>query len=65
ARQKAQQERFKLAIAYARAAMADPAVRAVYEKMAVKEGMGAFAAARSDYLRGKDLLSREHVVATA
>jgi hypothetical protein len=57
--QKAQRERFKLAIAYARAAMEDPAVRAVYETLAVKEGKGAFAAAQSDYFNGKDLLSRE------
>jgi hypothetical protein len=39
--------------------MADSAVRAVYEQMAVKEGKGAFAAAQSDYFNGKDLLSRE------
>jgi hypothetical protein len=56
--QKAQRERFKLAVAYARAALADPAVRAVYEQIAANEGKGAFAAAQSDYFNGKDLLSR-------
>jgi hypothetical protein len=57
--QKVQRERFKLANAYARAALADPAVRAVYEQRAMKEGKSAFAAAQSDYFKGKDLLSRE------
>ena len=57
--QKAQRERFKLAIAYARAAMADPAVRATYEEIAAKEGKGAFAAAQSDYFNNRYLLSGE------
>jgi hypothetical protein len=57
--QKAHRERFKLAIAYARAAMADPAVRTLYEERAAKEGKSAFAAAQSDYFNGKDLLSSE------
>jgi hypothetical protein len=57
--QKAHRERFKLAVAYARAALADPTVRAFYEKIAAKEGKGAFAVAQSDYFKGKDLLSRE------
>ena len=57
--QKAHRERFKQAVAYARAALADPAVRTHYEERAAKEGKGAFAAAQSDYFKGKDLLSRE------
>ncbi len=35
--QKAQRERFKQAVTYAKAAMAEPNVRAVYEKMAAKD----------------------------
>ena len=58
AAQKAQQERFTLASAYAKAAMADPDVSAVYQERAAKEGKGAFALARSDYFKGKDLLSK-------
>jgi hypothetical protein len=57
--QKAHPERFKLAVAYARAALADPASRAVYEEIAAKERVSAFTAAQTDYLNGKDLLSRE------
>lgn len=57
--QKAHRERFKLAIAYAKAAMKDPTLRAVYEGMAVKEGKGAFAVAQSDYFNGNALLSRQ------
>jgi hypothetical protein len=59
AAQKAQRARFKLAVAYAQAALADPSVRAVYQEMAAKEGMSAFIVAQTDYLNGKDLLSRE------
>ena len=47
--QKAQRERFKLANAYAKAALADPEVRPIYEKIAEAEGKGAFAAAKADY----------------
>lgn len=57
--QKAQRERFKLAVAYARAAMADPAVRVIYEELARKEGLSVFAAAQSDYFKGIDLLARK------
>jgi hypothetical protein len=59
AAQKVHQDRFKLAVAYARAALADPPVRAVYEQRAMKEGKSAFAIAQSDYFKGKDLLSRD------
>ena len=57
--QKAQRERFKLANAYAKAAMADPDVRALYEARATEEGKGAFALARTDYFNGKDLPSNK------
>jgi hypothetical protein len=56
--QKAHRERFKLSVAYARAALADPVVRAIYEDIALTEGMSAFTAAQSDYLRGNDRLSK-------
>jgi hypothetical protein len=51
--QKAQRERFKLANAYARAALADPVLRAVYEAIAAEEGLSVFAAACADYFKGK------------
>jgi hypothetical protein len=57
--QKAHRQRFKLANEYAKAALADPDVRALYEELAAKEGKGAFATARSDYFKGKDLLSKK------
>ena len=57
--QKAHRERFKLANAYAKAAMADPQVRAIYEEIAAQEGTAAYAAARADYFKGKDLLTRK------
>ena len=53
--QKAQRERFKLAGAYAKAALADPDLRAFYEERAEKEGQSAFALARTDYFDGKHL----------
>jgi len=48
--QKAQRECFKQANQYAKAAIADPAMRALYEEIGAKERKSAFAAARSDYL---------------
>jgi hypothetical protein len=56
--QKAQRERFRLAAAYARAALADPEVGASYRERAAKEGMSPFALARADYFAGYDLLSK-------
>jgi hypothetical protein len=50
-------QRFKAAIAYARAAMADPDVRAVYEKQAAEKNRRPFQMAVSDYFKGIDLLS--------
>ena len=56
---KAHRQRFKKAVAYARASMAEPKVRAVYEKMAVKKGKRPFDMAVSDYFKGNDLLSKK------
>jgi hypothetical protein len=57
--QKAQRGRFKLAMEYARAVMADPNLRAFYEEMAAQQGKRPFALARNDYLKGNDLLSKK------
>ena len=57
--QKAHRQRFKRAVAYARAAMAEPKVRAVYEKMAAKNNKRPFDMAVSDYFKGNDLLSNK------
>ena len=57
--QKAYRQRFKKAIAYAKAAMSDSKVRAVYEKMAAKENKLPFRMAVSDYLKGNDLLAKK------
>ena len=57
AAQQAHRQRFKLAVAYAKAAMAEPKVRAKYEKAAVKAGKRPFDLAVSDYFKGKDLLA--------
>lgn len=58
-KQKAQRERFGQANEYAKAAMADPDVRAIYEEIAAKEGKRPFAMARSDYFKGKNLLAKK------
>ena len=55
--QQEHRQRFKAAIAYAKAAMADPDVRAVYKKRAAAENRLAFRVAVSDYFKGVDLLS--------
>ncbi len=55
--QKAHRQRFKKAVAYAKAALAEPKVRAKYEKAAVKAGKRPFDLAVSDYFKGKDLLA--------
>ena len=57
--QKAHRQRFKKAVAYARAAMAEPKVRAVYEKMAAKNNKRPFDMAISDYFKRNDLLSKK------
>jgi len=57
--QQRQRKRFKLAAAYAKAAMADPKVRLIYEKKAAKAHKSPWNLARSDYFKGKDLLTKK------
>jgi hypothetical protein len=57
--QKAHRERFKLASEYAKAAMAKPEVRAVYEKRSAEEHKRPYALALSDYFKGKDSLTKK------
>ena len=57
--QKANRQRFKEAVAYAQAALADPQIRKVYEKAAAKQGKRPYDLAKSDYLKGKNLLTTE------
>jgi hypothetical protein len=54
--QKASRQRFAEAIAYARQAMAEPKVRAHYEKIGKKANRQPFRVAVSDFLAGKNLL---------
>ena len=54
--QKENRQRFKEAVAYAKAAMADPHLRASYEKRATEEGKRPYDLALSDYLKGRNLL---------
>ena len=51
--QQAQRARFKEAVAYARAALADPKVRARYARKAKRQGKRAWDVAMSDYFQGK------------
>ena len=53
-----QRQRFKQANDYAKAAMADPDVRAIYESMAANTKRQPYRLAFSDYFQGIDLLSR-------
>src|SRR5215216_4618380 len=53
--QKASRQRFAEAIAYARAAMAEPKVRAHYEKLGKKVDRQPFRVAVSDFLVGTNL----------
>jgi hypothetical protein len=57
--QQAHRERFRQASEYATAALADPDVRAIYEKKAKKARKTPRNMAISDYFAGKDLLSKE------
>ena len=57
--QKAQRQRFKEAVAYAKAALAEPKVRARYEKAAKQEGKRAYDLAVSDYFKGHNLLTEK------
>jgi len=57
--QNAHRQRFKQAVAYAKAAMADSKVRAAYEKKAAKQNKRPFDLAVSDYFKGNDLLAKK------
>ena len=50
----AHRKHFRKAIAYVRQAMADPQLRAVYEKATAKKGKRAFEMAVSDFFRSKE-----------
>ena len=54
--QKESRERFREAIRYAKHAMADPEVRAHYEKLGKKANRQPFRVAVSDFLAGRNLL---------
>lgn len=54
--QKAQRERFKQANEYAKAAMAEPRVRAHYQEQAASLNKRPYDLARSDYFKGLNLL---------
>jgi hypothetical protein len=56
--QAVQRQRYKEAVAYARAALADPTVRAIYEEAAAGQGKRPYDLAKSDYFKGKNLLSK-------
>jgi hypothetical protein len=56
--QKANRKRMRYLNQYAKAAMADPQVRAEYEARAAKEGRVPYNVALSDYWQGKNLLSK-------
>jgi len=57
--QKASRERFGEAIRYAKQAMADPDVRAQYEKVGKEANRQPFRVAVSDFLAGKNLLEKK------
>lgn len=52
-----QRRRFSQANEYAKAAMADPRVRLLYEEMAARENRRPYRVAFSDYCNGNNLLS--------
>jgi len=56
--QQAHRQRFKAAVAYAKAAMADVHVRARYEQAAATKGKRPFDLAVSDYFKGENLLNK-------
>lgn len=57
--QKDHRQRFRQAVAYAKAAMGEPKVRANYEKAAAEKNKRPFDLAVSDYFKGNDLLSKK------
>jgi hypothetical protein len=56
--QKAHRQRFKLAVAYAKAALAEPKVHRKYERRAKKLGKRPWDVAVSDYFKGNNLLAK-------
>ena len=56
--QKAHRQRFKLAAAYAKAALAEPKVRRTYERRAKKLDKTPWGLAVSDYFKGRNLLEK-------
>ena len=58
-KQKANRGRFAEAIAYAKQAMADPRVRAHYQKLAKKADRQPFRVAVSDFCAGNNLLEHK------
>ena len=54
--QAAHRERFRQANLYAKAAMADPAARALYEREAAASGRTPYHLAVSDFFKGRNLL---------
>lgn len=59
--QRAHREDFALASDYAKAALAEPTVRAAYQKRAKRLHKRPRNLAISDYFKGKDLLSKKQV----
>ena len=57
--QKAHRKRVRRASEYAKAALADPIIRVVYEKRAAKEHGVPYRLAVSDYFKGKNLLDNQ------
>ena len=54
-----QRQRLAKANKYAQAAMADPAVRAIYEERAATDNRPPYRVAMSDYFQGQNLLPRQ------
>ena len=57
--QKTQRQRFKQANLYAKAAMAEPAVRLLYEQRAAALNKRPYHLAVSDYFKGQNLLANK------
>ena len=56
----AQRNRFRQAAAYAKAVLAEPSARAYYEAEAIRLGKTAYSVARSDFLKGINLLENKN-----
>ena len=54
----AQRQSFKLAVAYAKTALADPQLRFHYADLARRQGKRPWGAAVADYMQGNDLLPK-------